>query len=111
MKKVICFIFVLFIGLKAEAKTYYSDYSEYSDFNDCYAIKNDLVDVETKDLYHAYIEEKNIVYLESQEGILTGKTKEEYTPWTLDINEIDVNKKYETKTNYYYNKVNDKYDY
>lgn len=28
MKKVICFIFVLFIGLKAEAKTYYSDYSE-----------------------------------------------------------------------------------
>lgn len=111
MKKVICFIFVLFIGLKAEAKTYYSDYSEYSDFNDCYAIKNDLVDVETKDLYHAYIEEKNIVYLESQEGILTGNKKEEYTPWTLDINEIDVNKKYETKTNYYYNKVNDKYDY
>lgn len=111
MKKVICFILLLIISLKVEAKDYYSTYSEFSEFNENYIEKSDLVDVEFKEFYHAYLEEKKVEYLETKDGILTGKTKEEYTPWTTNINEIDLTKNYETKTKYYYNKVNDKYDF
>ena len=32
-------------------------------------------------------------YAQTKDGILTGKTKEEYTPWTTNINEFDLTTK------------------
>lgn len=111
MKKIIWCLFFLLIFFEVEAKDYYSDYSEYSDYQEEYIAKSDLVEVDTKELYHAYEENEVYKFLETKDGILTGNFIDEYTEWTNDINEIDLNKEYEEKTIYYYNQTNTIYNY
>lgn len=76
MKKIILLILLNLLIIPVNAKTYYSSYSEYSNFTEEKMETNDLVDVQTKKVYHAYTEEISYEYSKHNEnGIKTGNTK------------------------------------
>jgi hypothetical protein len=105
LKKIILLILLNLLIIPVNAKTYYSSYSEYSNFTEEKMESNDLVDVQTKKVYHAYTEEISYEYSKHIEnGIKTGNTK-------LEIGEktnIKPENVFEENTIYTYLKQSDK---
>lgn len=100
MKKILLFIFLLLIGNKVNASTYYSGYSEYSDYLPDLIESNDLIYVEQTKLYQLYKENITYEYLEDSLFERTGNERKVETDWVNDIAEVDQTKEIEVCYNY-----------
>lgn len=100
MKKILLFIFLLLIGTKVNASTYYSEYGEYSDYMSDLIESSDLIHVEETRLYQLYKENKTYEYLEDSIFEKTGNEREIQTDWVNDISQVDQTRKVETCYSY-----------
>lgn len=100
MKKILLIIFLLLVGSKVNASTYYSEYSEYSEYLPDLIESNDLINVEKVKLYQLYKENITYEYLEDSIFEKTGNETEIETDWVNDISLVDQTKNVETCYNY-----------
>lgn len=100
MKKKFLFLFLLLIGTKVNASTYYSEYSEYSDYLPDLIESSDLIHVEETKLYQLYKENITYEYLDDSIFEKTGNEREIQTDWVNDISEVDQTKEVETCYSY-----------
>ena len=101
MKKVIVFILSLFMLIKVNALTYYSDYNKEG-ITDIPISSTDLVEVEEELKYEMYEEEINYVYLKNSDLELTGNFITSYTDWTTNIYDLNLDEEIETYYEYSY---------
>ena len=101
MKKVIMFIVSLFMLIKVNALTYYSDYNKEG-ITDIPMSSTDLVEVEEELKYEMYEEEINYVYLKNSNLETTGNFITNYTDWTTNIEDLNLEEEIEKYYEYSY---------